>query len=92
LWWVFAYPLAGWIGSNAPNHNFLYSSLTGLALLFMVYVVLQPRQLTNTDTGLWHEHDHLHHEDHYHRHEPSVSHNSHSHLHFHATTSTEINH
>jgi NRE family putative nickel resistance protein-like MFS transporter len=92
LWWVFAYPLAGWIGSHAPTHNFLYSSLMGLVLLIVVYVVLQPRQLTNTDTGLWHEHDHLHHEHHHHRHEPSVSQNSHSHLHFHATTLTEINH
>jgi MFS transporter, NRE family, putaive nickel resistance protein len=92
LWWVFAYPLAGWIGNYTPTHNFLYSSLMGLVLLIVVYVVLQPRQLTNTDTGLWHEHDHLHNTDHHHRHESSMSQNSHSHLHFHATTSAEINH
>jgi NRE family putative nickel resistance protein-like MFS transporter len=92
LWWVFAYPLAGWIGSHAPNHNFLYSSLMGLVLLIVVYVVLQPRQLTNTDTGMWHEHNHLHNEGHHHRHQPSVSENSHSHLHFHSTILTEINH
>jgi MFS transporter, NRE family, putaive nickel resistance protein len=92
LWWVFAYPLAGWIGNYTPTHNFLYSSLMGLVLLIVVYVVLKPRQLTNTDTGLWHEHDHLHNTDHHHRHESSMSQNSHSHLHFHATTSAEINH
>jgi MFS transporter, NRE family, putaive nickel resistance protein len=92
LWWVFAYPIAGWIGSHAPTHNFLYSSLLGLVLLIVVYIVLQPRQLTHTEIGLWHEHAHRHNANHHHHHKPSANQNSHSHLHFHATTSTKIDH
>ncbi len=92
LWWAFAYPMAGWIGSHFPAHNFFYSSVIGLVLLVVVYVTLQPHLLTNVDTGLWHEHNHLHNEHHHHRHKSAVSQNPHSHLHFHATTSNDLNH
>ncbi len=92
LWWAFSYPSAGWVGNHFPVYNFFYSSLMGLLLLVVVYVTLHPHQLTNVDTGLWHEHDHLHNEHHHHRHELAVSQNPHSHLHFHATTSNDLNH
>ncbi len=91
LWWAFAYPLAGWVGGHVPTHNFFYSSLMGLVLLIVMYVALQPHQLTDTKTGLWHEHDHWH-DEHHHHHEPSVIQDAHIHLHFHATTSTNLNH
>ncbi len=92
LWWAFAYPLAGWIGSHSPTHNFFYSSLMGLSLFVVVYVALQPHRLTDVESGQWHEHDHQHNEHHHHGHRQSVSQDAHNHLHFHAITSTEINH
>ncbi len=92
LWWVFSYPLAGWMDSYSPTYNFFYSSLMGLVLLIVVYVALQPRQITGVETGLWHEHDHLHNELHHHHHDQPVMMDSHVHPHFHATTSTDLNH
>ena len=49
LWWAFAYPLAGWIGSRSPTHNFFYSSLIGFVLLVIVYLALKPQNLTKLD-------------------------------------------
>jgi MFS transporter, NRE family, putaive nickel resistance protein len=84
LWWVVSYPLAGWLGSQVPAHNFFYSSLIGSVLLVTVYVALHPQKLTALENGLWHEHDHLHDEQHAHAHSPSITiQNYHSHLHFH---------
>jgi MFS transporter, NRE family, putaive nickel resistance protein len=43
LWWAFAYPLAGWLGSHQTSQTFLYGSLIGLVLLVTVQLTLQPR-------------------------------------------------
>jgi MFS transporter, NRE family, putaive nickel resistance protein len=84
LWWAFSYPLAGWIGSHLPDHNFFYSSLIGSVLLAIVYLVFKPQNLTKLDDGMWHEHDHRHDEHHHHDHSPNaIFQDSHSHLHFH---------
>ncbi len=85
LWWVVSYPLAGWLSSRVPAHNFFYSSLIGFGLLVVVYVVFKPSKLTDLENGLWHEHDHLHDEQHAHDHSPNITtQNSHSHLHYHS--------
>ncbi|WP_426491452.1 hypothetical protein [Hymenobacter sp. 102] len=33
LWWAFAYPLAGWLGTRFPTHSFWWGGLLGLLLL-----------------------------------------------------------
>jgi MFS transporter, NRE family, putaive nickel resistance protein len=84
LWWMLSYPLAGWLGSLLPAHNFFYSSCIGFVLLVLVCVAFQPQQLTTLDQGLWHEHDHRHDGQHSHDHSPNITtQNPHSHLHFH---------
>jgi MFS transporter, NRE family, putaive nickel resistance protein len=89
LWWAFAYPLAGWLGSSLPTHNFFYSSLIGLGLLAIVYVAFKPRTLTDVQAGLWHEHEHIADERHRHQHSPDLTAASpHHHLHFHSQASS----
>lgn len=89
LWWAFAYPLAGWMGSSLPTHNFLDSGLIGLGLLAIGYVVLKPRKLIDVQSGLWHEHEHLHDERHLHQHSPDlIPQSPHHHLHFHSQASS----
>jgi MFS transporter, NRE family, putaive nickel resistance protein len=44
LWWAFSYPLAGWIGKNAPTRVFLYESLIGVILWGLVYLVFRVRK------------------------------------------------
>jgi NRE family putative nickel resistance protein-like MFS transporter len=39
LWWVFAYPLAGW-----HSNSFMYGGLIGLAVLVVVQLTLFPKQ------------------------------------------------
>jgi MFS transporter, NRE family, putaive nickel resistance protein len=95
LWWVFAYPIAEWLGHQWVNTNFFYSGLIGLALLTTVILVLQPQLRADISDGMWHEHTHRHddhrhddhrHDDHYHQHghadAPSPQ-TAHEHLHFH---------
>ncbi|MEQ8551755.1 MAG: hypothetical protein RIC06_04155 [Cyclobacteriaceae bacterium] len=36
LWWVFAYPLAGWLGKNIWDQNFTLSSLIAFRLLGLI--------------------------------------------------------
>jgi MFS transporter, NRE family, putaive nickel resistance protein len=45
LWWAFAYPLAGWLGSAYPERSFLYGGLIALALLVVTFVSFAPRAL-----------------------------------------------
>ena len=60
LWWAISYPLAGWLGSNFADREFLYGSLVGLMLLVVVQITLSPQL---------HEHEHLHYlSDHEHKH------------------------
>jgi MFS transporter, NRE family, putaive nickel resistance protein len=85
LWWAFSYPIAGWLGTNLPNHNFLYTSLAGFGLLFFIFVFFHPQQLINLKSGLWHEHAHLSDDKHHtHEHSSSMSQDFHNHLHFHS--------
>jgi MFS transporter, NRE family, putaive nickel resistance protein len=89
LWWAFSYPLAGWMGSSLPTHNFFYTGLIGLGLLAIVYVAFKPRKLTDVQAGLWHEHEHIYDERHLHRHSPDLTaQNPHDHLHFHSQDSS----
>jgi MFS transporter, NRE family, putaive nickel resistance protein len=89
LWWAFAYPLAGWMGSSLPTHNFFYSGSIGLGLLAIVYVAFKPRKLTDLQAGLWHEHEHTYDEWHLHQHSSDLTAASpHEHLHFHSQESS----
>jgi MFS transporter, NRE family, putaive nickel resistance protein len=84
LWWAFSYPLAGLLGNKLPTHNFFSSGLVGFALLFFIYLTLNPLKSIKSKDGLWHEHPHSD-EDEHHMHEHSLSmNNSHNHLHFHS--------
>ncbi|WRL37990.1 hypothetical protein VKI21_15975 [Cyanobacterium aponinum UTEX 3222] len=44
LWWLFSYPLAGWMGKNVPTSAFFYESLIGFALWILVYLVFRVRK------------------------------------------------
>ncbi len=43
LWWLGAYPLAGWLGSIAPDRSFLIGGVVSLVLLVAVDRTLGPR-------------------------------------------------
>lgn len=43
LWWLGAYPLAGWLGSIAPDRSFLVGGAVSLVLLVAVERALGPR-------------------------------------------------
>ena len=43
LWWLGAYPLAGWLGSVAPDRSFLIGGAVSLVLLVVVERTLGPR-------------------------------------------------
>jgi len=43
LWWLGAYPLAGWLGSVAPDRSFLIGGAVSLVLLVVVERALGPR-------------------------------------------------
>jgi MFS transporter, NRE family, putaive nickel resistance protein len=93
LWWAIAYPLAGWMGSRFPTHNFFYSSLMGSVLFVIMYLAFKPQNLTSLDSRLWHEHNHMHDEHHMHDHSPNATiQDSHNHLHFHPVTQQEFSH
>jgi MFS transporter, NRE family, putaive nickel resistance protein len=88
LWWVFSYPLAGFLGQYLPRYNFGASSLVGFLLLIIVWLVFQPQKMSTVlQQGQWHQHDHIHDESHTHQHPVEiVSREAHSHLHFHSST------
>lgn len=44
LWWAFAYPLAGFLGTTFPNQSFLYGGIITLALLVLVVIFLRPKK------------------------------------------------
>lgn len=87
LWWGISYPLAGWLGSNEAQAQFLYGSLIGLALLVVVQLTLVPRQHEHEHehSREWHEHEHSHDDEHHdHAHEAGVIVTEpHSHVHQH---------
>jgi NRE family putative nickel resistance protein-like MFS transporter len=74
LWWAISYPLAGWLGSQFPEGEFLYGSLVGLALLVVVQLTLKPPADENEHVheNIWHEHLHVHDEHHQHDHHQGI--------------------
>lgn len=72
LWWAISYPLAGWLGSNFAEREFLYGGLVGLILLVVVQLALSPQQHDHVHMHLhksfWHEHEHTHEQHHQHDH------------------------
>ncbi len=94
LWWAFAYPIAGWLGSRWPEQNFLYGGLTGLVAVVGIYLLFIPRSIAQSCPGIWHEHQHSHDADHRHANDAPIPHDHdhaianqsvHDHLHFHPT-------
>lgn len=73
LWWVFAYPLAGWLGSHFRDTEFLYGGVIGLVLLSAVQLILSHRMHEPQPESLWHEHEHFHDGQHQHEHHPGIS-------------------
>jgi len=72
LWWVFSYPLAGWLGSHQQEVPFLYGSLVGLVLLVLVQLTLSPKQEEHGHERYWHDHEHVHDAQHQHEHHPGI--------------------
>jgi NRE family putative nickel resistance protein-like MFS transporter len=44
LWWAFAYPLAGFLGTNYSNQNFLYGGIISITLLLVIIIALMPKK------------------------------------------------
>jgi NRE family putative nickel resistance protein-like MFS transporter len=92
LWWVFAYPLAGWMGNKFPDANFFFGSLVSSILLIIAYILFKPNQVDTLNTGIWHEHLHQHDLDHAHYHSSfPTNEGSHSHIHFHKSIFSKDN-
>ncbi|MBD2560648.1 MULTISPECIES: MFS transporter [Nostoc] len=86
LWWAISYPLAGWLGSNFAEREFLYGSLIGLMLLVVVQITLshQEHEHKHLHYPSVHEHKHIHDEHHQHDHNEGMAvGESHNHLHEH---------
>ena len=45
LWWAFAYPLAGFLGTTFPNQSFLYGGIITFVILVLVVVFLRPKKI-----------------------------------------------
>jgi MFS transporter, NRE family, putaive nickel resistance protein len=90
LWWVFAYPLAGWLGTYFRNTEFLYGGLIGLVFLVVIQMTLSPKG--QEPKSVWHEHEHFHDEYHRHNHHPgTLVSQPHIHPHQHAASSSTGN-
>lgn len=73
LWWAVSYPLAGWLGSQFAENEFLYGSLVGLGLLAIVQITLKPQPHEHEHLHyMLHSHEHVHDEHHQHVHEPAM--------------------
>lgn len=74
MWWAISYPLAGWLGSQFPESEFLYASILGFALLVVVQLTLRPPVDENEHAheNIWHEHLHIHDEHHQHDHHQGI--------------------
>ena len=44
LWWLFSYPLAGWLGTSLGGGSFMVGGLIGLALLVLVQLGSKPKK------------------------------------------------
>ncbi len=79
-WWVFAYPLAGILGTHLPTAVFGVTSGIAVILLCGFYGLGFPKQKSDWQLGQWHEHEHNH--DCFHHQFPADV-TPHRHLHFH---------
>lgn len=66
LWWVIAYPSAGFLSQSASGSYFLMSGAIGLSGLLVLSLVA--RYFPSSHQGFWHEHGHSHTENHVHTH------------------------
>lgn len=82
LWWAFAYPIAGWMGTHAPDRYFFYSGCIGGGLAIALFLMFKPQRQSNLNQGTWHDHEHTHDDQHQHSHSSNLE-GTHSHLHFH---------
>jgi MFS transporter, NRE family, putaive nickel resistance protein len=57
LWWMGAYPLAGWLGNTFPDRYFSYAGLLGFGLLLIIHLSLVPDRFPHTHTEFWHSHE-----------------------------------
>lgn len=74
LWWAVSYPLAGWLGTQFAENEFLYGSLVGLGLLAIVQLTLKPQPHEHEHLHyMLHSHEHVHDEHHQHVHEPAMA-------------------
>lgn len=74
LWWAVSYPLAGWLGTQFAENEFLYGSLVGLGLLAIVQLTLKPQPHEHEHLHyMLHEHEHVHDEHHQHFHESAMA-------------------
>jgi NRE family putative nickel resistance protein-like MFS transporter len=86
LWWVFAYPLTGWMGRHFSTPMFLGNSLIAIAIWGVAQLALRPGTQPSLTQGLWHDHDHTHDGEHQHSHPSNqAAVDVHTHLHFHPT-------
>jgi MFS transporter, NRE family, putaive nickel resistance protein len=83
LWWVFSYPLAGWLGSHQKEMPFLYGSVVGFVLLAIVQLTLSPKGEQHEHESYWHDHKHIHDKAHQHGHHPGIATAPHTHPHQH---------
>ena len=72
LWWAFASPLAGWLGSHQTSRTFLYGSLIGIVLLVAVQLTLKPQERDREQKIVWHDHEHFHDQYHQHQHHAGI--------------------
>ena len=90
LWWVLAYPLAGWFGSQFPAQHFFHAGLSSMVLFIAFVVLTQPWHLRHLPAGFWHSHPHDHSSEHDHCHRLQGLVGEHQHLHFHCRQATAI--
>ncbi|EIJ39354.1 arabinose efflux permease family protein [Galbibacter orientalis DSM 19592] len=52
LWWAIAYPIAGLLGTNFPEKEFLYGGILALSLLLIMFLLLRPKEKPNIKINL----------------------------------------
>lgn len=86
LWWMISYPLAGWLGSNFTEFQFLSGGLVGFGVLVIVQISFAANLHNHEHIHypVCHEHEHIHDEHHQHEHEVGILLTEpHTHLHEH---------
>ncbi len=79
LWWGFAYPLAGWLGTAHSEWMFSISSGIGLAVLVFVQLSFAPAASSHEHEAISHVHSHKHELLHQHGHDGGIHVHAHDH-------------